>query len=151
MARSVWALADEEIVEVMCQNESDNAKDWIFQMNSKLSHDQLVRMVITLWAIWGARRKAVYEDIFQSPMSTHLYIQSYWSDLQVLKKPHIQHSQARPARPSNWIQPPENLMKVNVDAAVRGRRGVGSVAAICRNRQGLYISRCFIRGIQRYS
>ena len=89
MARSVWALADEEIVEVMCQNESHNAKDWIFQINSKLSHDQLVRMVITLWAIWGARRKAVYKDVFQSPMLTHLYIQSYWNDLQVLKKPHF--------------------------------------------------------------
>ena len=89
MACIVWALGEEEIVETTCQNESDNAKDRIFQMNSELSHEQLVRMVITLWAIWGARRKAVYKDVFQSPMLTHLYIQSYWNDLQVLKKPHF--------------------------------------------------------------
>ena len=40
-------------------------------------------------------------------------------------------------------------MKVNVDVAVPERRGVGSVAAICRNRDGLYLgaSSVVFRGI----
>ena len=40
-------------------------------------------------------------------------------------------------------------MKVNVDAAVSERRGVGTVAAICRNRDGLYLgaSSVVFRGI----
>ena len=40
-------------------------------------------------------------------------------------------------------------MKVNVDSAVSGRRGVSSVAAICRNRDGLYLgdSSVVFRGI----
>ena len=45
-----------------------------------------VCMVITLWAIWGARKKAVYKNIFQSPLSTHVFIKSYLNDHEVLKK-----------------------------------------------------------------
>ena len=65
MARSVWALAEEDMVEKMIQCDSDNAKDWFFKMIDTLSYEQLIQMAITLWAVWGARRKAVYEDIFR--------------------------------------------------------------------------------------
>ena len=60
----------------MLQYDIDNAKEWVFKMQEVLTDGLFVRLVITLWAIWSARRKAVYEDIFQSPMSTHMFIQA---------------------------------------------------------------------------
>lgn len=128
MARSIWALS-EEIVEQLYQHDNDSPRDWLFTMNDVLSPDQFERMAITLWAIWGTKRKVVYEDIYQSPLSTHMFIHSYISDLQVLKKPRVLGRQSREARPTQWIQPPGNLAKINVDAAVAGSAG-GSVAAV---------------------
>ncbi|XBI56685.1 hypothetical protein VPH35_038228 [Triticum aestivum] len=98
-----------------------------------------VRMVITLWAIWGAWRKAVYEDIYQSPLSTHIFIKSYLNDLEVLKKSRATTVQARMTRPTLWIQQPGYLAKLNVDAAIGGSSGEGAVAAVCRDGEGLYL------------
>lgn len=47
--------------------------------------------------------------------------------------------QARTARPTHWIQPPGDLAKLNVDAAIGGSSSVGVVAAVCRDREGLYL------------
>ena len=44
-----------------------------------------VRLIVTIWAIWGARRKAIHEDIFKSPSATDGFINSYLADLQVVK------------------------------------------------------------------
>lgn len=85
-ARSVWALAEEGLVEQMCQHQIANAKNFIFALHDSLSHSEFIRMVVTLWATWGARRKAIYEDILQSPLSTHLFIEAYLNDLQILDK-----------------------------------------------------------------
>jgi hypothetical protein len=74
MARSVWSLANEKMVEHMCQAHELEARNWLFTMINTMPHDQLVRLTVTLWAIWHARRKAIYENLFQSPLSTHLFI-----------------------------------------------------------------------------
>jgi hypothetical protein len=71
MAKSVWALSDELMVEHMMAVGEPNAKNWLFNLLESLPQDQFTRMTVTLWAIWTARRKAIHEDIFQSPLSTH--------------------------------------------------------------------------------
>jgi hypothetical protein len=45
-----------------------------------LSRDDFACVVVTLWAIWYARRKIIHEEIF-SPLSTHLFIENYLRDL----------------------------------------------------------------------
>ena len=37
--------------------------------------------MVTLWALWHAKRKAVYENIFQSPLSTHSFVVRFIADL----------------------------------------------------------------------
>jgi hypothetical protein len=34
-----------------------------------------VRLVVTMWLIWHMRQKVIHEDIFQSPLSTHSFIE----------------------------------------------------------------------------
>jgi hypothetical protein len=81
MARCVWALADGELTEHMSQVQEPRAWDWLFTMFESVPHEQLTRMCVTTWAIWHARRKAIHEGLFQSPLSTHLFVENFLAEL----------------------------------------------------------------------
>ena len=74
-------------------------------------HRDLLRLVITLWSIWYARRKAIYEDIFHSPLSTHSFKERFLVDLEGAR-PQIERRGAVQASASHWIPPPQGMMKV---------------------------------------
>lgn len=65
MSSGVWALAPEQLVQHMVDRQEESSKDWLFALHEILNKEDFVRMVVTSWAIWGARRKAIHEDIFQ--------------------------------------------------------------------------------------
>lgn len=54
-----------------------NARNWLFFMHDAVSHAEFTKMIITLWVIWAARRKAIHESIFQSPEQIHRFVESY--------------------------------------------------------------------------
>ena len=81
----VWALEKEEITKHICQIEGQDAKGWLATVMKSLNHEDLIRMTVTLWAIWNARRKVVHEDLYQSPISTHKFITNFAADLQSVK------------------------------------------------------------------
>ena len=60
MARCVWALAKEETVEHLCNIQEQNPKAWLAAIISSQPCDESRRTMVTLWALWHARRKAVY-------------------------------------------------------------------------------------------
>ena len=125
-------------METMLGNLSMDAKNWIFTLHESLPRGEFIRMVVTLWAIWGSRRKAIHKDIFQSPISTNGFINSYLGDLHVLKPIHQIPSVVAATRATRWIRPDEAAAKVNVDAAV-SRRGFGAVGAICRDQNRIFL------------
>ena len=51
MARSIWALSDELMVEHMMANISPSAKHWLFHMKETMQHEQFTRFTVTLWVI----------------------------------------------------------------------------------------------------
>ncbi|XP_073362809.1 uncharacterized protein [Aegilops tauschii subsp. strangulata] len=141
MSRCVWALSDENLVSLMSENEESNARIWLFELNEKMDHASFTRMVITLWSIWYARRKAIYESIFQSPQHTASFINNYIDELGHMSVGGVQVGTpvAAPPRPKRWLPPPSGTAKINVDGAVvRSRRG-GAVAALCRDQEGHYL------------
>ena len=87
MSRCIWALSEERIVEQISLNNDVNAKNWLFALHEALNSTEFVRLVISLWAVWRARRKAIYEGIFSSPMSTSQFIESYLNDLKDIDRP----------------------------------------------------------------
>lgn len=70
MARSVWALCDEELVEHLFHSMEPSAKQWIFSPMEALSHSDFTKVLVTIWPIGTARCKAIHEQNFQSPIST---------------------------------------------------------------------------------
>lgn len=98
-----------------------------------------MKLSVTLWAIWAARRKAIHEGIFQSPHSTHSFITRFIDELDMLKVKPPQVTGAGVAiRSGRPIAPPQGHAKINVDAGVRkGSRGTS--VAVCRDESGAYL------------
>ena len=68
MARFVWVLEDEEQLEHVISNQNEDARLWLFWLFETTNQQDLARILVTMWAIWWARRKAIHENEFQSPL-----------------------------------------------------------------------------------
>jgi hypothetical protein len=77
-------LADEGVVELVIMNEDISAKLWLFAMIETLPREDFARVIVTLWAILYAKRKIIYDDEYQIPLSTHLFIESYLRDMSIV-------------------------------------------------------------------
>lgn len=100
-----------------------------------LPHADFVRVLITMWATWHSRRKALHEQVFQTPHATHHFVISYIRELESLrpKKP-LLHSPAIPVACNNrWTPPTQGHVKIKVDGAVSRNSNVGSYGAACRD------------------
>jgi hypothetical protein len=141
MASSTWALIDEELVEHMTSNNCGNAKEWLFFLIETLSHEDFVKSTVTLWAIWTARRKAIHEQIFQSPLSIVCFINSFLAELKIaFALPKERGTLNRPRQQqTRWVAPPPGMCKVSVDAAVSKSSISGAAGAICRDENGVFL------------
>jgi len=86
MAKCVWALEREEITQLMSEIQETEPRGGLAAIFSLLKHEELTRLVVTLWAIWYARRKAIHESSFQSPLSTHCFVNNFIADLEMSKQ-----------------------------------------------------------------
>jgi hypothetical protein len=57
MARCVWALESEEIIEHLSKMHEENSRGWLANLFETMSHADLIWVLVTMWAIWYARRK----------------------------------------------------------------------------------------------
>lgn len=72
---------------------------------------------VTLWAVWAARRKAIYENKFQPPMSTHIFVDNFIGELHAISKKVVQANMQNTGW-LPWTLPPVGFDKFNVDAVV---------------------------------
>lgn len=134
VSRSVWALSSESLVEQM----SLDGIQMVIQY-ADTSHADFTRLGVTLWAIWSLRRKVLHKEIYQTPYANNAFVNFFIADLQALDNPWAETGSNAPVRPNRLIAPPENMSKINVDAAPSKNAAVGAVAAMCRDIQGNYI------------
>ncbi|KAE8799970.1 hypothetical protein D1007_24595 [Hordeum vulgare] len=138
MAASVWDLAFEELVQHMVELGEENPEDWLFPLYEILMKVLFDRLVLTLGALSSVRRKAIHENIFQSPYSVNNFISSYLGELQLTNAKLPAATTPSSARPSTWLAPMSGNAKMNVDAAV-SRHGFGSVGVICPDNDGMFM------------
>jgi hypothetical protein len=127
MARAVWALKEDDISLPLIADETHNPKLWLFSLSNMLSQEKFIEVLVTLWAIWWARRKLIHEDEHQSPLSTHAFIGRYLDDLTYIRKSNENPPRSRPAGRSSWSPPPAGKVKINVDGAVAKTERRGAV------------------------
>lgn len=76
---------------------------------------------------------------FQSPLSTHLFINHYLEEIRDQQKEKIQRRAAGVPQRPYWIPPPTDVHKMNTDAAVSTSNSRGVVGVICRDDQGVFV------------
>jgi hypothetical protein len=107
-------------------------------MLGDLAREESTRVVVTLWALWHARRKIIHEGQYQSPLSTHCFVDRFIADLGQLEGSRVAAPTVKPAGP-RWIPPPSGLAKVNVDAAVSKNNNVAEIAAVARDTSDAFL------------
>lgn len=87
MSRCVCALANEDLVEAMTEVVEPSARQWMFQLKQNVSHALFVEATGTLRALWSSKRKLIHEAIQQqqTPLATHLFIQRFIRDLDIVR------------------------------------------------------------------
>jgi ribonuclease HI len=123
----------------MTLTEEPSAKQWLFTMMDSLNHDEFIEIVVTLWAIWYARRRLIHEGKQQSPLSTFMFVRNFLTDLALAPKPPSQGKATAERKPTRWQAPPPGLAKINVDAATSKTGLEGAMAAVCRDDTGLFL------------
>jgi hypothetical protein len=109
MTRCIWALEKEETLELLSGILENDAKSWLAIMIEILPQEDVVRVAITLWATWYARWKAIHENVYQSPLSTHNFVDKLV--LELGEEVHVQWPQARVCeRRPTWIVPPSDVI-----------------------------------------
>ena len=147
VARCVWALQDHDLVEVLNSTREPDARRWLFSLLDTLSSVEFTQVAVTMWALWYARRQALHENIFQSPLSTHNFIMRYIRELEDCKpKKSAPHSAPNVVQPrQRWISPPPGFAKIRVDGAVSRDNLHGSFSAICRDSYGQFLGASAIK------
>ena len=108
-------------------------------MIETLPHKHLTEMVVTLWSIWSARRKAIHEGILQSPHAIHSFVLNLIAELEALRRPDTDKATPSRAGASSrqpWKAPPDGAVKIHVDGGFSrtGEKGVATV--VCRDHSG---------------
>src|SRR6266540_2472849 len=101
-------------------------------MIEALNHQEQVKLFVTLWAIWHARRKAIHDGEFQSPLSTKAFIDRFVSDLEQCPTKRKVNNTAEVQAYARWTPPPAGHAKIHVDAAVGKNMEKAVVAAVAR-------------------
>jgi ribonuclease HI len=77
--------------------------------------------------------------VFQSPLSTHCFIENFIGDLNQGVKQVREKVASPPKRHPRWIPSGPGITKINVDAGVTRDGGAGAVAAVARTAEGAYV------------
>jgi ribonuclease HI len=142
-------LAPGDITDLVVNIKEPHAKGWIASVLNALPHEDSTRVVVTLWALWHAKRKAVHEGIFQSPLSTHSFIDRFLTDIDLAKLGQVPCASPQTTTGQKWIAPPAGLFKINVDAATSKNSAISSIAAVVRREDGEFVgaSSVVLKGI----
>jgi hypothetical protein len=141
MSRCVWAQLDEEITELLATLHISDPMHWVLFLCNNIPQVDDIKILVTCWAIWYARRKTIHGEIFQNPLATFAMVNRLIKELPIIKGVKIYENHIQPKHTARqWTAPERGHYKINVDAAISRVGAYGAVAAICRGDQGEFIA-----------
>lgn len=106
-------------------------------MVKKLRKSELELMVAYCWAVWYSRNKFIFEGQKLEPNLAATKAESIMAAYQRVRKPvPAPPDTSRTGKKQKWTPPPENLFKVNVDAAISSKNQMAAYGAVIRNARG---------------
>lgn len=115
MCMDTRPLVYEDLTELVAATKIKNLWLWLSFMRETLSTKDFQKLLVVCWAIWGARRKALHEDVFQNPLSTYGFVSKFLNDMELTRfgegneaASPIKSKQSIP----KWIAPPDEIFKI---------------------------------------
>ena len=71
-------------METIVSNRTDDAKLWMLWLVDTLPSMELACVLVMMWVISWSRRRAIHDDQYQSPLSTHMFIEKFLSELEAI-------------------------------------------------------------------
>ncbi|XP_074364595.1 uncharacterized protein LOC141705594 [Apium graveolens] len=122
----------------------EHVSTWVLEWLSSESNSCLVRLARTLWGIWFARNRKVWEDK-QTPPNVAMEVASKMVDEWQKAQQKNQLSSNTPNRSENesqvhWEKPQGGWKKVNVDASVYDGSSSFKIGLVLRDDSGSFIA-----------
>ena len=121
----------------MISNNCEDARLWLFLLFETTSQHDRACILVTLWSIWWARRRAIHDNEFQSAMTTWCFNNRYLEDLEIASARQPNALNARPAQHvPRWLSPVGSAAKFNVDVGLSRH---GAAAVICEDSSDRFV------------
>ncbi|BAF09084.1 Os02g0566300 [Oryza sativa Japonica Group] len=142
MSKCVWALMDNDLAELIATTNIKDPKDWLFYMLDVLKPGDRTKLLVSCWAIWRARRRVLHDEFYESPLTRMHFIKSYLADMDLINIPLCLQDKKHLTYPKVpvWMPPPEDCVKINVDAAISRWGNKGAVGAVCHTVSGEFVA-----------
>ena len=124
-------------------SEVEYVSTWMLNILASGSPDELTKLSTTLWGIWFARNKLIFENKHMPPAVTKTWSQKQVEEWQVAnRRPSSAHADRGTSRgiAHRWRPPDMDQFKVNVDASVVEGRNSFALGMILRNHHGQFIA-----------
>lgn len=142
-ATEIWSAIKEEYGVRLKYKEFYSIRTWLLEWISEASDLHTTVFTVTVWYIWEARNAVRNGETFMHPNRFVEKINAY-VDLILQHTFKIRTSIRCESSPSarQWTPPPEGLLMLNVDAAVRSDSERMGAGAVIRDHQGRYLAAC---------
>jgi hypothetical protein len=132
---------DEDMLDLLASLRFSDPKHWVSYMCSNIPQADGIRVLVTCWAIWYARRKAIH-GIFKSPFSIIIMINRLIEEFEIVQGIDFKEKDLyqEKSRIHNWIAPQNSLSQINTDAVVDRIGTKGVVTAVYCTDQGGFIA-----------
>lgn len=142
-ATEIWSAIKEEYGVRLKYKDFYSTRNWLLQWISKASDLHSTIFTVTVWHIWEARNAVQNGETFLHPNRIVQKIKAY-VDLILQHTFKVRTSIRCESSPSArlWTPPPEGLLMLNVDAAVRSDSGRMGAGVVIRDHQGHCLAAC---------
>lgn len=119
--------------------------DWLLQSLSICPGETKEKFMLVLWRAWHLRDDVVHNKGVATIRDSVMFLRNYWAclstpnpvanDVKGKQKLHEVQSASLPPHVDvvSWIKPPENHIKINVDASFMAATGLAALGAVGRD------------------
>lgn len=124
-------------------NNVENASVWLLNILCSEAHDNIVKIVTVLWAIWFSRNKKIWEDKDLTPDAAVAWSSKQIKDWQEVNKKRqgarIRTNSVGNVTEQRWKPPSRGELKINVDASIFTGERSFRIGMVIRNDQGHFV------------
>ncbi|GMI93031.1 hypothetical protein like AT3G09510 [Hibiscus trionum] len=114
-------------------DEQSSFSEWLSKLLSNISNNKSTEVLITIWALWTAQNKFIFEGEQKNPTDIVTSIKSYSLDLRLVSDC---LTASNPRACIRWLAPADPFVKVNFDVGFRQHEKSATIGVIIRNMEG---------------